>query len=450
MSEGLKDAEISDDSLAKWWTTLHDSTLEDLEQRALRGNLDIKRATAVVREARARRALAGADRFPTVTASGLTGFQRGSDQMGNSAHAGLFNSGFDAGWEVDVFGRVRRSMEAANASFEASQEALRDTMVSLLAEVALNYVEVRQYQRQLDIARTNLKVQQDSLKLATERYNAGLTTRLDVDQAQYSVADTESRIPALQIQLEQAKNRLAVLLGENPGELSTELKGTGKIPVGPVEVGVGIPADVLRRRPDIRRAERVLAAQTANVGVATAAKYPFFTLPGTIGYGAITKGNPLDLGNLIGSLGASAFHTIFDGGRIRQGIEIQNALQEQALVDYKSSILTALEEVENALVAYADQQVRRRSLLQASEAAQKALDLVRSNYSAGLVDFLSVLESQRALLSFQDQLAQSDGAVTSELIRLYKALGGGWNPASPQASPQTPGPQQQKTAGSTQ
>jgi NodT family efflux transporter outer membrane factor (OMF) lipoprotein len=310
--------------------------------------------------------------------------------------------------------------------------------------VAVNYVEVRQYQTQLTIAESNLRVQQDSLRLATQRYDAGLATRLDVDQAQYAVADTRSRIPTLQTRLEQAKNRLAVLLGANPGHLAAELKEFGKIPVGPVEIAVGVPAETLRRRPDVRRAERVLASRTAAVGVATAAKYPRFALAGTIGYEAITKGNPLSLGNLVGSLIGSGFYTVFDAKRIRQNIEVQNALQEQALVEYEYTIVLALEEVENALIAYADEQVRRRSLVDATAAAGQALEVVRGNYVAGLVDFLPVLESQRALLSFQSQLAQSDGAITSELIRLFKALGGGWTPEPPQAPGQSP-PQPDKT-----
>jgi NodT family efflux transporter outer membrane factor (OMF) lipoprotein len=441
MNGGLIDAAASDESLAEWWTTLNDPILQRLMERAVLGNLDLRRAGAVIREARARRGIANADRFPTITTSGLSRFVRGSNRTGTAANLGLFAADFDAGWELDVFGGVRRSLEVADANLEANEELLRDIMVSLLAEVAINYVEVRQFQTQLLIAEDNLQLQEDTHRQATARYGAGLTTRLDVEQADYSMAGSRARIPALRIRLEQAKNRLAVLLGENPGELSDELRETREIPVGPAEIAVGVPAETLRRRPDIRRAERLLAARTAAVGVATSARYPRFFLPGTIGYEAITKGNPLSLGNLIGGIGASAFYTIFDAGRIRQNIEVQNALQEQALIGYESSILRALEEVENALIGYADEQVRRRSLLDASAAAGRAVQLVRENYAAGLVDFLPVLESQRSLLSFQDQLAQTDGAVTSELIRLYKALGGGWTPVPPQAAPPPAQPQ---------
>jgi NodT family efflux transporter outer membrane factor (OMF) lipoprotein len=438
LSEGLRASAVDDDTLARWWTTLNDSTLDSLVDRAVRGNLDLRRAVVALRQSRAERGIAESARFPTVTTSGLAGFTRGSDRMGNSATAGLFSAGFDSAWEADFFGGVRRSVEAADATVEASQEALRDTLVSLVAEVALNYVEVRQFQRQLSLAENNLGIQRDSLQLAQQRYDAGLTGRLDVDQARYAVADTQSRLPALQINLAQAKHRLAVLLGANPGALSNELRQAAPIPVGPAQLAVGIPADALRRRPDVRRAERILAARTANVGVATAARYPHFGLPGSIGYDFITKGNPLSLGNLIGSLGTSAFYTLFDAGRLRQQVEIQNALQEQAFLDYQSSILLSLQDVEDALVAYADQQVRRRSLQEAAEAAARAVEVVRANYVAGLVDFQPVLESERSLLSFQDQLAQTDGAVTSELIRLYKALGGGWSPLPPQPAPARP------------
>ncbi len=438
LSGGVRATSVDDDTLARWWTTLNDPTLESLIDRAVRGNLDLRRATAALREARARRGIAEADRFPTITTSGSVGFNRVSDRLGNGANLGLFRSGFDSGWEADVFGGVRRSIEAAEATIEASQESIRDVLVSLVAEVAINYVEVRQFQRQLSIAENNLTIQEDSLRLAEQRYGAGLVNRLDLDQARYAVADTRSRIPVLQTQLEQAKNRLAVLLGNIPGELSNELRQAAPIPVGPAQLAIGIPADMLRRRPDVRRAERILAAQTANIGVATAARYPHFGLPGSIGFDFVTKGNPLSLGNLIGSLGVSAFYTLFDAGRLRQQVEIENALQEQAFVDYQSSVLLALEDVEDAVVAYADQQVRRRSLVEAAEAAGRAVETVRANYVAGLVDFQPVLESQRSLLSFQDQLAQTDGAVTSELIRLYKALGGGWAPLPPQPAPAKP------------
>ncbi len=429
-----------DPALAQWWKGFQDPVLDSLIERAVQGNLDLRRAVAAVREARARMGEAEADRFPTLTGSSQTGFQRASTRTGSASQAGFFRVGFDAGWELDVFGGISRSVETSEALLEASGEQLRDVLVSLLAEVALNYVELRLAQTRLAIAEENLRIQEDTLRLATERFNAGLSPRLDVDQAQYVVAETRSRIPTLHIRTEQAENRLAVLLGMQPGELAQELRVVRPIPVTPPEIALGVPADVLRRRPDIRRAERVLAAQTAAVGVAAAQRYPLFTLSGTIGYETITRGNPLSLGNIVGSAVGSVFQTIFDGGRIRRNIEIRTAIQEQALVDYESRILEALEEVENALLAYVNEQVRRRSLQEAAEAAARATELVVDNYRAGLVDFLSVLESQRALLSLRDQLAQSEAAVTSDLVRLYKALGGGWTPSPVAAAPTSPAP----------
>jgi len=431
LSHGVGMEKTSDETLAHWWTELGDPALDRLVDRAIQENLDLQLAMAVLREARARRGIAEADRFPTVTGAGLVGFQRASNRMGEAATGGLFSLGFDATWEVDVFGRIRRSIESADAFLESTEESLRDVLVSLLAEVALNYVEIRQYQQQLFVAESNLEVQKDISQLVRRLYDAGLTTRIDVEQADYSVASTRSVIPSLRIQLEQAKNRLAVLVGAPPGSVSDELKDSAPIPVGPLEIAVGIPAETLRRRPDVRRAERALAAETAVIGAVAAAKYPQFGLSGSIGYEAITKGNPLSLGNLVGSILGSAFYTIFDAGRIRQQIEVQTARQEQALIEYEATILGALEEVENALIAYLDEQVRREALKEATEAARRALDLVRENYAAGLIDFQRVLEAQRAVLISEDQLARSDGAVTSNLIRLYKALGGGWTPLLP-------------------
>lgn len=428
-------AVAADPHLAQWWKELRDPQLDRLVERAVAGNLDLRAAAAAVREARARRGVAVADRMPTVNASGQAGFQRGSDRRGSAANVGLFRAGFDAGWEVDVFGGIERSIDQSEALLEASEEQLRDVLVTLLAEVALNYVEVRQYQAQLQVAEENLSLQLETLGQAEARWEAGLITRLDVDLANYQVSETRARIPSLRIRLEQAKLRLAVLLGLNPGDLGAELEEPAPVPVGPTELALGVPADLLRRRPDLRRAERIIAAQSAAVGVAEAALRPSFFLSGTIGYETITKGNPLSLGNLAGAAIGSVLQTVFDSGRLRQQLEVRTAIQEQALIDYEARILDALEDVESALVAYVEEQVRRESLIQAAEAATRATELVRRNYAAGLIDFLAVLESQRALLSLRDQLAQSNGAVTSHVVRLYKAVGGGWDPVVPAALP---------------
>ncbi|MDY6838904.1 MAG: efflux transporter outer membrane subunit [Thermodesulfobacteriota bacterium] len=428
---GLNAEQIDPQTLAHWWTTLNDPTLSSLMERAVAGNLHLKEARARLREARARRGVSQADRFPTIEATGSVSQNRSSEETGGGETRELYAAGFDASWELDLFGGIRRSVEAAEAELRASEEDLRDVLVTLLAEVALNYIEVRSFQTRLSIAEANLDAQEETHNLTQWRFQAGLTTQLDVEQAKYNLEQTRSQIPTLETGLEQAGNRLAVLLGEQPGFLKDALTEPKAIPVGALEVAVGVPADVLRRRPDVRKAERQLAAQTAQVGVAIADLYPKFSLIGSIGLEALSLGNLFSSAARTSAIGSNIGWTIFDRGRIRQNIKVQTALQEQALFQYEAAVLTALEEVENALVAYADEQVRRRSLVEASQAANRAVDLAQTQYSSGLIDFQVVLDAQRSLLLLQDQLASSDAEVTSNLITLYKAIGGGWTSLEP-------------------
>ena len=431
----LKGGLIVDDldkrALASWWSTLDDPVLTNLIEWAVAGNLGLKEARARVREARARRGISEADRFPTIDASGLAKLSRSSEETGSGSERELYAAGFDAIWELDLFGGKQRAVEAAEAKLQASEENLRDVLVSLLAEVALNYVEVRSFQTRLSVAEANLDAQKETYNITQWRFQAGLTTQLDVEQAKYSLERTRSEIPSLQTGLEQAKNRLAVLLGQHPGSLENTLAEHKAIPVTPLEVAVGVPADVLRRRPDVRRAERQLAAQTAQVGVATADLYPNLSLLGSIGLEALSPGNLFSAGSRSHTIGSTIAWPLFDAGAIRSNIEVQSALQEQALIRYEAAVLTAPEEVENALVAYAEEQHRRLSLSEATQAAQRALDLAQNQYSSGLIEFTNVLVAQRSLLSLRDQLAVSEGEVTSNLIALYKALGGGWNSLVP-------------------
>jgi NodT family efflux transporter outer membrane factor (OMF) lipoprotein len=437
LKAGLNDGRMDPQTLASWWTTLNDPVLSSLIQQAATDNLSLKEACARIREARARRGISRAELFPTLDATGSAGYNRSKDEKKEDAdvnEADLYAAGFDAVWELDVFGGKRRGLEASEADLQASKEDFRDVLVSLLAEVALNYVEVRTFQMRLSISRANLDAQQETYHIAQWRFQAGLTTQLDVEQARYNLEQTHSQIPTLQTGLEQAKNRLSVLLGHPPGFTNDILADSGPIPVTPLQVAVGVPADVLRRRPDIRSAERRLAAQTAEIGVATAELYPKFSLIGSIGLEtAVSIGDLFLSGNrtLVSSMTSNVLWTIFDAGQIRENIKVQTALQEQALAQYEAVILTALEEVENALIAYADEQARRKALLEATRAAQNAVDLSSHQYNSGLIDFQAVLDAQRSLLSFQDQLAVSEGEVTSNLISLYKALGGGWTSLSP-------------------
>jgi len=428
---GLTTEEMDPQTLAAWWMTFNDPGLSSLIDRAVLGNLDLKKALARVRESRARRGMAKADLFPTLDATGSGNWRRSDKDTGSGKTSDLFAATFDAGWELDIFGGVRRSVEAAGADLQAIQDGLRDVLVSLLAEVALNYLDVRTFQVRLTVAEANLEAQSETYQLTQWRYGAGLSDELAVQQARYNLENTRSQIPTLRTRLEEAMNRIAVLLGEQPGKVHAELEKREPIPVAPLEVAVGVPADILRRRPDIQRTERELAAQTARIGVATADLYPKFTLSGSIGLEVLSLSNLSSSGTWSLSGGPRISWAIFKPGAIRQNIEVQSALQEQALIQYEAAILGALEEVENALVAYAGEQQRRDDLRKATRAAQKTVELAQHKYQAGLTDFSNVLDGQRSLLSFEDQLAQSDGAVTSNLVRLYKALGGGWTSLTP-------------------
>lgn len=422
LKNGLVNNETDYRMLTRWWGGLKDPVLLSLINRAVTGNLDVKIAQARVREARARRGLSKTDMFPTLDASGSLTKSRSNEQESD-----LYSMAFDAVWELDIFGKVRRSVEAADADLQASGEDLRNVLVSLTAEVALNYVEFRTYQAQLSTTKENFELQQETYKLTQWRCEAGLDDELPVQQARYNMESTRAQIPALRTSVEESKNRIAVLLGKQPGMLHDELKSSATIPVVSPKIAVGIPADMLRRRPDVRKAERELAAQTARIGVATADLYPQLRLAGSIGLKSEEFSDVIKSASQFWSIGPGISWNIFNAGAVRRNIEIQSALQEQSLRSYEASVLNALEEVENELVAYAEEQNRRGSLYEAVQAAECAVELSRDKYQAGLIDFGDLLDAERSRLSYQNQLIQSDGSVASNLVRLYKVLGGGWN-----------------------
>ena len=428
LKDGLKNNSPDPEVLSQWWTTLKDPVLSELVDRAVQGSLDLKLAKAKVREARARRGLSQTDYSPTVDVSGSISRYRTSQFTGYDTEQDLYSAEFDASWEIDVFGGTRRAVEAAQADLDQSQADLEDVLVSLTAETAQNYVEFRTYQTRLAVAEANLKAQEETLVLTTSRYQAGLDNELPMQQAQYNLESTKSQIPTLRAGLEAARNRLSVLTGQAPGALKDLLAKDGVVPAPPLSMAVGIPAEVLRRRPDVRSAERALAAQTARIGQAEAELYPKFSLLGTIGLESLKTEDFLKPEAIFSSFGPSVSWRIFDFGAVRKNIEIQNALQEQSLINYESVVLAALEEVENALTTYAEEQLRREKLEAAVKAAERAEKISRDLFQAGLVDFSNVLDAQRSLLSFQDELAVSEGTVTTNLITLYKALGGGWSP----------------------
>jgi multidrug efflux system outer membrane protein len=429
-------------TLARWWKEFNDPLLDRLVERAVRSNLDLQVAEARIREARALRAVTAAGEWPAIDVSGSYTRSRNSQNTlafpsqggGESAFSprgfngerNLYQTGFDAAWEVDVFGGVRRSVEAADANIEASVEERRNTLVTLLGDVARNYIDLRGLQRRLEVASANLAVQQDTLDLTRVRFQAGLTSDLEVAQAEGQTNATAAQIPVLESALKQAAHRLDVLLGSQPGSLSAELSNEAPIPVLPLKAQIGMPSELLRRRPDIRRAERQLAAATAQVGAAIADLFPKFSLAGAFGLQSISASDWISGPSRFWSIGPTVRWPIFDAGRIRANIEVRNAQQEQALRLYEKSILTALEDVENSLVNYVKEQARYRSLTEAAAANRRAVAMARDLYTNGLVDFLNVLETQRSLYATESDLAQSEAAMATNLVALYKALGGGW------------------------
>ncbi len=412
--------------LATWWKNLKDPLLNRYIHQAIAGNLDLRQAQARLLQARANRDISRAPLFPSVDLTGSATKSRSSENRGGGAETNAYSLGFDAGWEVDLFGGTRRSVEAAQAKVEASQEDLRDVLVSLLSETALNYIEIRTYQNRIQIARQNLAAQEETYSLTRARYQSGLTTELAVQQARYLVAATRAQIPDLLTGLTKASNQLAVLLGRNPGSLNSELQNRIPLPNLPSTIAVGIPADTVQRRPDIRKAERLLAAQTADIGVAESELYPSLRLSGSLGLESLSSGKLFTSASRAYSVGPSISWPIFDAGAIRANIRLQSALQKEALAGYKAVVLNALQEVENALVAYAREQEKNQALKESATAAGEAATLAEMQYKSGLINFSDVLDTRRSLLSFQDQLAQSNGTMIANVIRLYKALGGGW------------------------
>jgi NodT family efflux transporter outer membrane factor (OMF) lipoprotein len=420
--------------LAAWWRRLDDPLLDRLVDRAVRQNLDVEAALARVLEARALRGLAHAEFFPTLDAQ--AGYRRLGDSentpLGNFAvDSDRYTVGLATSWEVDLWGRVRRSVEAADAELGSRVETVRAVLVTVVAEVASNYVQLRELQERLRIATDNLGLQQQTLELVETRFASGLVEERDVAQARSNLASTRSRVPALQQAQRVAENRLAVLLGLTPGALATELAAALPIPVPPAQVAVGVPADVVRRRPDVRAAERDLAAATARIGMAEADLYPRLVLLGNVGLEADHATDLFEGRSGVLAVGPSLSWNLFDAGRTRRQIAAQDARAQQAMLRWEHTVLVALEEAENAMTAFVREQTRRSHLADAAAEARRAVQFASTQYTEGLTDFQNVLDSQRATADLEDQLAQSRATITANLIALYKALGGGWENAMP-------------------
>lgn len=439
LSEGLVEGKAD---LRTWWTNLNDPILDRLIERATLGNLDLKSAVARIRQARAQLGVATGELAPEVDAQGQ--IQR--SRISNNVSEGVappqtrtdtfYTFGLDSTWEIDLWGRIRRNIESADASIGAQIEDFRDVHVVLYSDIAQNYVQARTLQARIVSALSNVQTQEGALQLTVNRNRAGLAPDLDVQQARLNLATTQAFVPTLRTSLAQAINRLAVLLGEFPSGLQAEIGASAPIPSPPADVVVGLPTELLRQRPDIRQAERELAAQTAQIGVATAALYPTFSLSGAFAFESFSSSDLLKWESRAFQFGPTLRWNIFDAGRIRSNIVVQDALTEQLLADYEQTVLTAVEDVENAMAAYVQEVQRREALQRSVVAARASVSLVDTLYRSGLTDFQNVLDTQRSQFEQEDALAESRGLVTQFLIQLYEALGGGWGPATEE----TPGP----------
>lgn len=431
--------------VALWWKTFNDPVLDSLVARAMESNLDLRQATSRLRQARAARGVVASALWPDVNANGayshsgtgggglktVTTPGGGVSTRRTGTSSDLYQAGFDAAWEIDVFGGVRRSVEASDATIEAAVEDRRDVLVTLVAEVAVDYIDLRGFQRQIAIAIENLAAQRHTADLTRRRFNAGFISRLDAANADAQVASTESDIPALESAARQTVYSLSLLLGREPAALLAELSQERPIPITPPEVPIGLPSDLLRRRPDIRRAEAQVHAATAQIGVATADLFPKFSLTGSFN---LESSKLKSLGNWTSSfwsMGPSVTWPLFTAGRIQSNIEVQNAFQEQALITYDQTVLGALRDVESALIAYSKEQQRRLALIDAVAANRDAFNLSTRLYTLGQTDFLNVLTAERSLFASETALTLSDTTIATDLAALYKALGGGWEIGPP-------------------
>jgi NodT family efflux transporter outer membrane factor (OMF) lipoprotein len=444
-----------------WWALFQDPLLSSLEQRLAEANLDVRVASIRLAEARIAVGVTAAAGLPSVgantsytreqasgrgtlaltppssaatTANGLAYPQNGAQAKNSSMFApyDLYQWGFDASWELDLWGKVRRSVESAQASLAASADTRREVLLTAMAELARDYIALRGTQRSLQITRDNLGIARQSLQLTRERAAGGLTTDLDVANAAAQVATVAAQLPGLEARETQLTNAIGLLLGAPPAALQHELASAEPVPPVPAAVPVGLPAELLRRRPDIRRAEAELHAATANIGVAVADFFPQVTLSGSVAIQGLQFRNLTDWGHAnTYAFGPSLSLPIFEGGKLTRVLELRKEQQKEAAVLYQRSVLGALHEVDDALTQYDAEQHRRDALRQAVAENRRALGLARARYSEGVVDFLQVLDVERNLLAAEQQLADSTTAVSTDLVQIYKALGGGWQTAFP-------------------
>lgn len=416
--------------LTEWWTRFDDPLLTQLVADALRGNTSVQIAQAALRQARAQQDLARAALFPSLAGSVSAQRSTGAGRSGND-----FQTGLDAAWEVDVFGANRSALRARAAEVQASIASLGDVQVSIAAEVALDYIALRGAQARLAIARTNLESQAETLQISEWRLQAGLGTSLESEQARAAVEQTRAQLPALQTGIDQSSHVLAVLTGQAPAALSALLAAVRPVPQAPETLSLGIPAEALRQRSDVRVAEHQVSAAVARVAQAQALRAPNFHLGGSLGLTAPTVNALTGGSSLVSALLASITVPLFEGGALVAQVHVQQAALDQARQQYRAAVLAALADVEDALAALRGDRGRLARLQDAAQAAGNASLMARQRYASGLVDFQTVLDTQRIQLGTQESVAIAATDVSADNVRLYKALGGGWNPNDKQVSP---------------
>jgi len=426
--------------LTQWWRQFNDPTLTALVEEAVKVNLDLQLAEARLRQARATRGVAVGGLWPAVSGSGSYQREHTVGVTPDNQVQNLFQAGFDAVWELDVFGGLRRNVESAGANVQAAVEGIRDAQVSLVAEVALNYIQLRGYQQEIVVARKNLEAQQHTAEITRKLWKVGFNSALDVANADANVATTESQIPVFETSAQQSIYALSVLLARPPADLLERLSPTANLPRVPAQVPVGLPSDLLRRRPDIQQAEAQLHAATAQIGVAGAELFPQFSLTGSVNWQSNLLRTWWTEASRSFGIGPSVSWQIFQGGAIVSNVRVQKALRDQAFITYQKTVLAAFQDVENALIAFAKEQQHRKALDEAVVANRKAVDLSLLLYTEGQIPFLNVLVAQESLYASENALVQSETNIVTDLIALYKALGGGWEsmPSSAQSTNSAP------------
>lgn len=423
---------VATENLAQWWTVFNDPVLNQLIADAIACNLDLQQAQLRVYQARENRGIVQSSLFPQVNytadaektraagaATGKPGFTKGTTNF--------FKHGLDAAWELDFFGGTRRAVESADASIEASIEDRRNVMVTVIAEVGTSYISLRGFQKELDIARDNVVAQSKSVDLTDKKFKAGISNALDVANARALVATTRAQIPVLETAAQQATYTLAVLLGREPAALDEMLRKTAPIPAAPPTIPLGIPSELLCRRPDVRRAQAQVHAANAQIGVAKADLFPKFSLVGQFGLSGQKPSSLFNVARRAYSFGPSIDWPIFAGGRIGCNVELQKTLTQEAEIAFKQTVLIALQDVDNSVFAYAKEKEHFEALSDAVKAYQQVVNLSLKLYTDGSTDFLNVITAQRSLYQAQDELAQSERNLSTDVVAVYKALGGGWD-----------------------